>query len=384
MRGVSMPTHQYARLAVAYLRTKDPGQADLMRELAAACRAYTRIVLRLRAQAEAEVTHTLHSDKVSRLPSRRASPSSHKDPSHRSVVHSQNVSRSSSRAPSPTSSFSHVHGNTGPGQRDISFHSPLFRPRRAPLLQVFVPSPEGDWLSDAGVLECEAELKRAGVLHLMRAGDVVWDTAVGDEGNIGRMVWDGGYLIDLDYTYSRTGDLPHYLPTLAFAPSYFHRVIRTMGSGNPICHVDISPWAEEIAAKLQLLQDRMKTETPQGGHHTVVRWVHRSSFVVRPPPGFSSIRIPVPPGVAPGPKPHSVWAVDPGWYGTVVVEAEGTNEGLADLQARCRGAFPPRAVGSRGAPHDYRQLVFRILRERSRPGEIWIRTVRDKERLLPP
>ena len=63
------------------------------------------------------------------------------------------------------------------------------------MLQVFVPSPEGDWLSDASVLECEQELKRAGVTRLLRAGDVVWDTAVGDEGNLGRLLWDGNYLI---------------------------------------------------------------------------------------------------------------------------------------------------------------------------------------------
>ena len=58
-----------------------------------------------------------------------------------------------------------------------------------------MPSPDGDWLSDTSVVECENELKRAGVTHLLRAGDVVWDTAVGDEGNVGRMVWDGSYLI---------------------------------------------------------------------------------------------------------------------------------------------------------------------------------------------
>ena len=34
-----------------------------------------------------------------------------------------------------------------------------------------------------------------------------------------------------------------------------------MGGGNPICHIDIAPWGEEIATNLQLLQDRMKTET---------------------------------------------------------------------------------------------------------------------------
>ncbi|KAJ7691093.1 hypothetical protein B0H14DRAFT_3532064 [Mycena olivaceomarginata] len=50
---------------------------------------------------------------------------------------------------------------------------------------------------------------------------------------------------DLDYKYSSIGDLPQYLPTLAFPPSYFHRVIRTgPASTNPV-----------------LLQDRVRTET---------------------------------------------------------------------------------------------------------------------------
>jgi len=60
---------------------------------------------------------------------------------------------------------------------------------------VFVPSPEGDWLSDKSVLECEAECRKAGISKLLRMGDVVWDIAVGDEGNVGRLIWDGSYLI---------------------------------------------------------------------------------------------------------------------------------------------------------------------------------------------
>jgi hypothetical protein len=88
-------------------------------------------------------------------------------------------------------------GGSGGGGVGIGsgFRSPLFRIGRAPLLRVFVPSLEGDWLSDASVLLCEAELRQAGVVGLMRAGDVVWDIAAGDEGNVGRMVWDGSYLI---------------------------------------------------------------------------------------------------------------------------------------------------------------------------------------------
>lgn len=173
-----------------------------------------------------------------------------------------------------------------------------------------------------------------------------------------------------------------------------------MGAGNPICHIDIAPWGEEIANNLQLLQDRMKTETcvlpssplplslcpldadavflfppdsPQGGHHMVVRWVHRSTFTIRPAAGGKPLRASVPQCVGPGPAPGGAWLVDPGWYGTVVVEAEGTNEGLADLQERCRGAFPIRATGAaaglgvspeRAAREEERRNVFRILREK--------------------
>ncbi|CAL1711003.1 unnamed protein product [Somion occarium] len=391
LHGVSIPSHQYARMAEAYLQPNSTVEAAKILDLTASCRSYTRVVLRLRAQAEAEAEHNARlasslpamavPGHKSRSPSKWSSPSARHGPS-----------RSSSRAPSPTSSFSHSHAHTvSPSRLPVHanmFRSPLYRPRRAPLLQVFVPSIEGDWLSDASVLECEGELKRAGVLHLMRAGDVVWDVAVGDEGNAGRMVWDGSYLIDLDYTYSRVGDLPKYLPTLAFPPSYFHRVIRTMGAGNPIVHIDIASWGDQIVNNLQLLQDRVRTETPQGGQHTVVRWVHRSSFIIKPAPGSRSIRIPVPSTAGPGPSPSGAWIVDPGWYGTVVVEAEGTNEGLADLQARCKGSFPPRAVGAHPSPErtrkEERKSVFRLLRERSRPGEIWLRTVREKERLIPP
>ena len=62
------------------------------------------------------------------------------------------------------------------------------------------------------------------------------------------------------------------------------------------------------------------------------------------------------------------WRVDPGWYGTIVVEAEGTNEGLADLQARCHSAFPTRNDnrGQGSSRDEERKRVFRIWRERRR------------------
>ncbi|KAF5310159.1 hypothetical protein D9619_010235 [Psilocybe cf. subviscida] len=409
MRGVSTPTHEYSRVAAMYVHSlgvhpnhRDPSLGETVRNLTSSTRAYNRVLLRLRAQAEKEAS----------VYASNSSPGASSPPSasSSSVARINNgiyqmpgrgfsSSRLSSRAPSPTQSMFNAGPNGGGGQPmpspgsqipGLTFRSPLFRLRRAPLLRVFVPSPEGDWLSDKSVLECEAECKKAGITQLMRSGDVVWDVAVGDEGNVGRLVYDGSYLLDLDYTYSPIGDLPKYLPTLAFPPSYFHRVIRTGAStANPIAHIDISPWGEEVAMNLQLLQDRVRTETPQGAYHNVVRWVHRSSFTIKAPRqarytpsvrggSSSSGRIPIP-------NTNNLF-VDSGWYGTIIVETEGTNEALFDLQNRCGpGAFPPRPRGVNGVPSTVQtdnKLVYRILREKSRPGEIWIRAVSVKERMM--
>ncbi|KAH9072938.1 hypothetical protein EDB83DRAFT_145205 [Lactarius deliciosus] len=328
-------------------------------------RAFNRVVIRLRAQAEADAEQgaAIRRGQSNGQPQRQHGPplSWSAGAAHGQNGKHRSVSRPSSRAPSPTNSaWSHGAGSQShlplgntPVPAPSGFRSPLFRLRRAPLLRVFVPSPEGDWLSDTGVLECETELRKAGVLQLLRVGDVVWDTALGDEGNTGRLVWDGRYLIDLDFSFSQIGDVPPSLPALAFPPSYFHRVIRVAGDRNPIAHLDIRFWGEDIIANLQLLQDRVRTETPQGAYHTVVRWVHRSSFTIRPPPGGAPMII------LPNRERR---IVDPGWRGTVVVEAEGTNEGLADLRARCRGVFQPRAGDVAPPPGERERMIWRVLR----------------------
>ncbi|KAI0254555.1 hypothetical protein BJV78DRAFT_1185167 [Lactifluus subvellereus] len=388
MRGVSVPVYVYAQSAFSVLLSPPSEEGtQLVRGMKKQTRAFNRVVLRLRAQAEADAEQgaaTRRRQSIGQSPPPRQ-PSGPPPSWSAGAGQGQNgkhrpASRQSSRAPSPTNSAwsqwagSQPHLPLGSTPTTGGFRSPLFRLRRAPLLRVFVPSPEGDWLSDSGVIECETELRKAGILPLLRVGDVVWDTALGDEGNVGRLVWDGRYLIDLDYTYSQIGDVPSSLPALAFPPSYFHRVIRVAGDRNPICHLDIRFWGEEIITNLQLLQDRVRTETPQGAYHTVVRWVHRSSFTIRSPPGGA------PTIILPNRERR---IVDPGWRGIVVVEAEGTNEGLADLQARCRGVFQPRAGDVAPPPGERERMVWRVLRERSRPGEIWIRAVNFKERLIP-
>lgn len=339
LRGVSIPIHRYAEISEGQTFSAKEGKSRIVRLLASSTRAYTKVVLRLRAQAEADALLN------------QTSPDGAPAILERSRPNSPLI-----RAQSPPT--------TG-GTWKKTFHSPLYRIGHAPVLRVFVPSPEGPWLSDASVLACEKELKRAGVVHLLKIGDVIWDTAVSDEagfGNAGRLIWDGNYLIDLDYTFSTTGDVPPYLHSLSFPPAYFHKVLRS--SGNPIVQLDLRPWGKDIASNLQLVQDRGSAETPQGGRHAVMRWTHRTRFQV----------------TRGTPIPDTNLVVDAGWEGALVIEAEGTNEGLADLQLRCGmewfkpqpGVQPKQGDGGR---------VFRLLRERSRPGEIWLRTVRMKERI---
>jgi hypothetical protein len=79
----------------------------------------------------------------------------------------------------------------------------------------------------------------------------------------------------------------------------------------------------------------------------VMRWTHRTRFLV----------------TRGTPVPDTNLFVDAGWEGTIVLEAEGTNEGLADLQLRCGmewfkpqpGVQPKQGDGGR---------VFRLIRER--------------------
>jgi hypothetical protein len=114
-----------------------------------------------------------------------------------------------------------------------------------------------------------------------------------------------------------------------------------------------------------------------------VRWVHRSSFVIRPGParfttptssGGSGGKTQMLISRIPIPDTDNTLFVDSGWHGTVVVETEGTNEALADLQERCGpGVFPPRYRGV--SQHTLtptrvsriqieNKKVFRILREK--------------------
>ncbi|KAJ7267410.1 hypothetical protein C8J57DRAFT_1469634, partial [Mycena rebaudengoi] len=154
--GVSVfPSHEYARVAEAYVQSfnvppqqRDPIHLATARNLTASTRAYTRVVLRLRAQAEREASDAAAAKAA-------APPSASARVANGYTSSRSSPSRTSSRAPSPNLSHSHGHAPPLAARASVAgpaFRSPLFRVKRAPLLRVFVPSPDGDWLSDKSVL----------------------------------------------------------------------------------------------------------------------------------------------------------------------------------------------------------------------------------------
>jgi hypothetical protein len=176
--------------------------------------------------------------------------------------------------------------------------------------------------------------------------------------------------------------VPVYIHTFAFPPSYFHRVVRTVvlpggREGDPAAHIDFAPWGAQIAQSVRLLQDKVKADAPSSGAggggqgagrgHTLVRWVHRARFAVRP--RAAAGRIPItdaPSAYAQLQGGTGTAVVDEGWYGTVVLETEGTNEGLEDLLGRVgyNAANGQPIHGWRTPEAGDPRRMYRILRER--------------------
>lgn len=144
------------------------------------------------------------------------------------------------------------------------------------------------------------------------------------------------------------------------------------------------PYSEHYSITLTLFI----SFSPQGQYHTVVRWIHRSSFQLR---GETPL-LPQRPNAVPqngGRTP----LIDVAWEGTVFIEAEGTNEGLAELQDRCgpevrllqnssRKPFAEPSIPSQKGARVRGKTVFRMIRAQSRPGELWLRCAREKEKIL--
>jgi len=269
-----------------------------------------------------------------------------------------------------------------------------WKPGRAAFYRVWVPAsdPNG-WLIDAELTECESQLYKAGIWNFLKKGDVVWDTAVGDQVNEGKYIFDGHYLRDLSYAHDPAGHLPSWLNCVLFSPSYWHNIIHS-SSPRPIIYFDISPWKEQILNSLRLVQDHVEGFSNTGNRYRIAKWLYRSAANITCGQIISKMS-------------GSLEIVDEGWNGRIVIETEGTAEHAKALISRCAGpnaspqakaALLATVMGDAKAAlraiktndtHGLTQSSFvsepasksseiqnspwMIMRERSRPGLIWIK-----------
>ncbi|EPQ31681.1 uncharacterized protein PFL1_01014 [Pseudozyma flocculosa PF-1] len=266
-----------------------------------------------------------------------------------------------------------------------------WKPGRAALFRVWVPScEEGGWLSDAELSRCERELFIAGVWSFLKRGDVVWDCAIGDERNVGKYMFDGRYLRDLSFMFDRTGHLPSWINAFSYAPSYYHNIIRSSSSAQPIVYLDVLPWRDQIVSTMRLVQDQVETFNPQGARYRISKWLYRAVFNVTPGQIISD---------------EGLEVVDAGWHGRIVIETEGTAEHAKELISRCAGPaesaqtkarllasvmdadgqprIPKAPAPTRDASGQKIETTtpWAVIRARSRPGMIWIRPIDMRERV---
>ncbi|KAM0749816.1 hypothetical protein T439DRAFT_348592 [Meredithblackwellia eburnea MCA 4105] len=233
--------------------------------------------------------------------------------------------------------------------------NPIYKSGRAPTLRVWVPT-KATWMSDEEIIEVEREVWRSGVWTSTQRGDVVHNVAVGEFGNEGKLISDGKYLRDFVFTYDMVGHLPPWLDMLVLSPSYYHNVAAA-SSSNPVFYLGLSTFASSIREKLTLCDERVNLSSPQGTY-AVKRFVYRSFLSLKPGTILGTV------GAAGGAGPGGIEVVHEDWSGTLVIETDGTTEHAAHLMARCSSKAP--------AP-------FRIMREKSRPGMIWLRPVLENE-----
>lgn len=291
-------------------------------------------------------------------------------------------------------SASHSHD---PSQPELV--SP-WKPGRAAHFRVWVPpqDPNG-WLSDDELALCEQELYKAGIWNFLKRGDVVWDVAVGDKMNEGKYVFDGQYLRDLSFAYDVIGHLPAWLNVVQYSPFYWHNIIKS-STPQPVVHLDISPWREQILGSLRLVQDQVEASASGRARYRIAKWLYRSAANVASGQIISKMN-------------GALEVVDEHWNGRIVIETEGTAEAAKLLVECCAGvdatpqaktALLAKVMGNQDAadkmmntydtnrpayyssytshtnnlqgPSSHGQqntAPWAIMRERSRPGLIWIR-----------
>ncbi|PWN22488.1 hypothetical protein BCV69DRAFT_281480 [Microstroma glucosiphilum] len=398
---------EYALVGADWLSLPHEMDARVPRLARATTRAYSRVLTRLRLQPSYKVP---------------SPPPSQPPASSAGSIHSVSGASSPTAGKAPTGLASSplmsmnmfsptlsANGRISPAaslstqQQPVGLPGPAiaspWKPGRVAVYRVWVPCRDRVWLSDEEIAKCERELFLASVWPLLRRGDIIRNTAMVDEGNVGKLIFDGRFLRDLSFAFDPIGHIPSWLNLLLYPPAYYHNVIKS-STASPILYLDILPWREQIISSLRLVQDQVETTAPNGLRYRIAKWLYRTTANVKASQIISE---------------EGFQCVDEGWEGKLFFETEGTSEHAKDLVLRCAGPLAtPQAKAKilaavlgqgadAGGPAKTRdsalallrnpavkdregrtvqvQYPFAVMRDRSKPGLIWLRPVQERERI---
>lgn len=158
MRAAAIPTHEFPRRATNVLRgdDRDPTSVPLLQALT---RHYTRVVVRALSPSVLRLSRSI-AHRCRLLAWKQVRIKLQASAQIASALKARSRNSGQLRAPSIRSSVNgkQVAGSTrslAVDRSGIDFKSPLYRTGHALLVRVFVPSPEGAWLSDESVVSCE-------------------------------------------------------------------------------------------------------------------------------------------------------------------------------------------------------------------------------------
>ena len=156
---------------------------------------------------------------------------------------------------------------------------------------------------------------------------------------------------------------------MAFPPGYHHNLIAS-STPSPIMYLDLSPFLAQIRQTLSLVKDNVEVASPQG-RFRVQRYRYRAAVQLR-----AGAIVGASAGGG-GAGPGGIDVVAPEWEGMLVIDTEGTTEHAEELVRRCS---PPQRVAPAGPSRGQQQAAakatslqpYRIIRERSRPGKLYV------------
>ena len=181
----------------------------------------------------------------------------------------------------------------------------------------------------------------------------------------GVVIFDGRFLRDLSYLHDPIGHTPSWLNMLALSPSHYHNQLASSTS-TPVIYLDLTPFAQAVQANMQLCKENGELTSPSGDRYRVNRYVYRTVVELLPGTLLGSS------GSAGGAGPGGIEQLHPDWAGSLVIEVEGTSEAAQKL---VQSTTPNPSALQHSAPQQTQNRPHNVLRNLSRPGQIWVRPV---------